>query len=309
MLSLPDTWEFPWFASWDLAFHTLPLALIDPEFAKRQLMLLTREWYMHPNGQLPAYEWAFGDVNPPVHAWGAWRVYTIERKAQRRRAGRGRPAVPRTRVPEAADEFHLVGQPQGRAATATSSRAASSGWTTSACSTAASRLPTGGYLEQSDATSWMAMYALNLLKIALELAQYNPVYEDIASKFFEHFLSIAHAMSASGGGETSLWNEEDGPVLRPASTCRTAASVPLKIHSMVSLIPLFAVEVIDADLLDRLPGFGRRFRWFMENRPELTGNISRHCHEERGGKLMLSIVGREQAASHPPARCSTKTNF
>ena len=143
-------------------------------------------------------------------------------------------------------------------------------------------LPTGGYLEQSDATSWMAMYALNLLKIALELAQYNPVYEDIASKFFEHFLSIAYAMSESTG-HTSLWNEEDG-LFYDSIHLPDGSDVPLKIHSMVSLIPLFAVEVVETDLLDKLPGFARRFEWFMENRPELTVNVSQHCREERGGK-------------------------
>ena len=292
VLSLPDTWEFPWFASWDLAFHTLPLALIDPDFAKRQLMLLTREWYMHPNGQLPAYEWAFGDVNPPVHAWGAWRVYTIERKA---RGG----------APDSGDRMFLERVFQKLLLNFTwwvNRKDAQDrnifqggflGLDNIGVFDRSQPLPTGGYLEQSDATSWMAMYALNLLKIALELALYNPVYEDIASKFFEHFLSIAHAMSAPGGGETPLWNDEEG-LFFDHIHLSDGGSLPLKIHSMVSLIPLFAVEVIDASLLDRLPGFGRRFRWFMDNRPELTGNISRHSQEARGGQLMLSIVGENK---------------
>ncbi len=292
VLSLPDTWEFPWFASWDLAFHTLPLALIDPEFAKRQLMLLTREWYMHPNGQLPAYEWAFGDVNPPVHAWGAWRVYTIERKA---RGG----------APDAGDRQFLERVFQKLLMNFTwwvNRKDANDrnifqggflGLDNIGVFDRSQPLPTGGYLEQSDATSWMAMYALNLLKIALELAQYNPVYEDIASKFFEHFLSIANAMSAPGGGESPLWNEEEG-LFFDRIHMADGSGLPLKIHSMVSLIPLFAVEVIEADLLERLPGFGRRFRWFMENRPELTGNISRHANEARGGTVMFSIVGEKK---------------
>ena len=288
VLSLPDTWEFPWFASWDLAFHTLPLALIDPEFAKRQLMLLTREWYMHPNGQLPAYEWAFGDVNPPVHAWGAWRVYTIERKA---RGG----------APDAGDRMFLERVFQKLLMNFTwwvNRKDAQDrnifqggflGLDNIGVFDRSQPLPTGGTLEQSDATSWMAMYALNLLKIALELALYNPVYEDIASKFFEHFLSIAHAMSSPGGGSLPLWNDEDG-LFYDHIRLADGGTLPLKIHSMVSLIPLFAVEVIESDLLKRLPGFGRRFDWFMKNRPELTGNISQHCQEKRGGKLMLSIV-------------------
>ena len=288
ILSLPDTWEFPWFASWDLAFHCLPLALVDSEFAKRQLMLLTREWYMHPNGQLPAYEWAFGDVNPPVHAWGAWRVYTIERKA---RGG----------APDAGDRKFLerVFQKLLMNFTWWVNRKDESGRNifqggflgldNIGVFDRSQPLPTGGYLEQSDGTSWMAMYALNLLKISLELAQYNSVYEDIASKFFEHFLSIAHAMTASSDARTSLWDEEDG-LFYDHIHLPDGGEVPLKIHSMVSLIPLYAVEVIEVELLDRLPGFKKRFEWFMENRTELTGSVGRHCKEERGGKLMLSIV-------------------
>ena len=286
ILSLPDTWEFPWFASWDLAFHCVPLALVDSEFAKRQLMLLTREWYMHPNGQLPAYEWAFGDVNPPVHAWGAWRVFTIERKM---RGGQGDLQF-LERVfqklllnftwwvnrKDAQDRNIFQGGFLGLDNIGVFDRS--------------QPLPTGGTLEQSDATSWMAMYALNLLKIALELAQHNPVYEDIASKFFEHFLNIAYAMNNQGDGEQSLWNEEDG-LFYDQIHLSDGGQVPLKVHSMVSLIPLFAVEVIDEALLDKLPGFARRVRWFMENRPELTANISRHIGEARGGRIMLSIVG------------------
>ena len=170
VISMPDKWEYPWYAAWDLAFHTVPLALVDPDFAKQQLVLLLREWYMHPNGQLPAYEWKFSDVNPPVHAWAAWRVYKIDAK----RSGQSRPRVPRARLPQAAPELHVVGEPQGRRRATTSSRAASSASTTSASSTAARRCPTGGHLEQSDATSWMGMYCLNMLAIALELAARGP---------------------------------------------------------------------------------------------------------------------------------------
>ena len=206
VLSMPDKWEYPWYAAWDLAFHCVPLALVDPDFAKEQLTLLLREWYMHPNGQLPAYEWAFGDVNPPVHAWAALRVYKIERAHD----GRGRPRVPRAGLPQADAQLHLVGEPQGRRRAATSSRAASSASTTSASSTAVAPLPAGGHLEQADGTSWMGMYCLNMLAIALELARDNPAYEDVASKFFEHFLYIAHAMNNRGSEGIALWDEEDG---------------------------------------------------------------------------------------------------
>ena len=203
---MPDKWEYPWYAAWDLAFHCVPLALVDPEFAKEQLVLLLREWYMHPNGQLPAYEWAFGDVNPPVHAWAAWRVYKIEKKRTRRR----RPRVPRARLPQAAAQLHLVGEPQGRRGhERLPGRLPRPRQHRRLRSLAP--LPTGGHLEQSDGTSWMAMYCLNMLAIALELARENPAYEDVASKFWEHFLYIAHAMNDRGDdGRLDLWDEEDG---------------------------------------------------------------------------------------------------
>ncbi len=292
ILSLPDTWEFPWFASWDLAFHCLPLALVDAEFAKRQLMLLTREWYMHPNGQLPAYEWAFGDVNPPVHAWGAWRVYTIERKARGGAADSGdRKFLERVFQKLLLNFTWWVNRKdeQGR----NIFQGGFLGLDNIGVFDRSQPLPTGGYLEQSDGTSWMAMYALNLLKIALELAQYNSVYEDIASKFFEHFLSISTAMTVSGGNRASLWDEEDG-LFYDRIYLPGGGEMPLKIHSMVSLIPLFAVEVVEAELLERLQGFGSRFRWFMDNRPNLTGGISGYCREKRRGKLLLSIVDQDK---------------
>ncbi len=288
ILSLPDTWEFPWFASWDLAFHCLPLSLVDAEFAKRQLMLLVREWYMHPNGQLPAYEWAFGDVNPPVHAWGAWRVYTIDRKMRGPNAAGDREFLERVFQKLLINFTWWVNRKD-----ATGRNIFEGGFLgldNIGVFDRSQPLPTGGYLEQSDGTSWMAMYALNLLKIALELACSNPVYEDIASKFFEHFLAIAHAMNAPGGGDTPLWNEEDG-LFYDQIHLPDGGTLPIKIHSIVSMIPIFAVEVIDTALLERLPGFGRRYRWFMENRPGLTENVSRHLGEARGGKIMLSLVG------------------
>ena len=288
ILSLPDTWEFPWFASWDLAFHCVPLALVDAEFAKRQLMLLVREWYMHPNGQLPAYEWAFGDVNPPVHAWGAWRVYTIERKMRGPGAKGDREFLERVFQKLLINFTWWVNRKDNDGRNIF--QGGFLGLDNVGVFDRSQPLPTGGYLEQSDGTSWMAMYALNLLKISLELALDNPVYEDIASKFFEHFLSIAHAMTAPGGGDTPLWNDEDG-LFYDQIHLPDGHTVPLKVHSIVSMIPIFAVEVIDTKLLERLPGFAQRYRWFMENRPELCGNVSRHLGEERGGRIMLSLVG------------------
>ncbi len=301
ILSLPDTWEFPWFASWDLAFHTLPLALVDAEFAKRQLTLLTREWYMHPNGQLPAYEWAFGDVNPPVHAWAAWRVFTMERRV---RGGSGD-----IRFLERVFQKLLLNFTwwvnRKDASDRNIFQGGFLGLDNIGVFDRSQPLPTGGYLEQSDGTSWMAMYALNLLKISLELAQHNPVYEDIASKFFEHFLNIATAIGRApaprknGAVEPddsgSLWDETDG-LFYDRIHLPDGGHLTLRVHSMVSLIPLFAVEVIETDLLDRLPDFARRYHWFMENRPNLTGNVSLHSREreERGGKLLLSIVGERR---------------
>ena len=183
----------------------LPLALVDPDFAKDQLLLLTREWYQHPNGQLPAYEWAFSDVNPPVHAWAAL-ARLQDRPAGHRQAG---PRLPRPRLPQAPAQLHVVGQPQGRARGATSSRAASSGWTTSACSTGPRRCPSGGHIGQADGTAWMGLYSLNMLAIALELARDDPSYEDVATKFFEHFLYIAGALNDLGGTGIALWDAED----------------------------------------------------------------------------------------------------
>ena len=290
ILSLPDNWEFPWFASWDLAFHCLPIALIDSEYAKKQLMLLTREWYMHPNGQLPAYEWAFGDVNPPVHAWSAWRVYTIERKARGGAADSGdRAFLERVFQKLLLNFTWWVNQKDTQ--NHDIFQGGFLGLDNIGVFDRSQSLPNGDYLEQSDGTSWMAMYALNLLKIALELARYNSVYEDIASKFFEHFLSISHAMNVAQ--DAPLWDEEDGLFYDHIHT-PDGRNIPLKIHSMVSLIPLFAVEVIETDLLDKLPGFARRFQWFMDNRRNLTQSVSRHCQEERGGKLMLSVVDEEK---------------
>ena len=256
IISMPDKWEYPWYAAWDLAFHCIPLALIDPEFAKDQLVLLTREWYMHPNGQFPAYEWEFGDVNPPVHAWAAWRVFQIDRK---RHGGCGDLAF-LERV------FHKLmlnftwwvnrKDPDGR----NIFQGGFLGLDNIGVFDRSKPLPGGGFINQADGTSWMAMYCLNLMRIALELAIHNHVYEDIATKFFEHFLSIAEAMTNIGGdGKRRRPLGRGGPILlRRIESFADGRMEKLKVRSMVGLIPLFAVEILEPELLDQLPDFKRR---------------------------------------------------
>jgi Glycosyl hydrolase family 63 C-terminal domain len=285
IVSMPDKWEYPWYASWDLAFHCIPFALIDPVFAKHQLILLTREWYMHPNGQIPAYEWAFSDVNPPVHAWAAWRVYQIDRKQT---GGQGDLEF-LERV------FHKLmlnftwwvnrKDNLGR----NIFQGGFLGLDNIGVFDRSAQLPTGGYINQSDGTSWMAMYSLNLMRIALELAEHNHVYEDIASKFFEHFLNIAQAMSCLVSEGTGLWDEEDQffyDVLNLPNNDR----VRMRIRSMVGLIPLFAVETLEPELLEKLPGFRKRLEWFLNHRPDLAGLVSRWQAPGRGERRLLSLL-------------------
>jgi Glycosyl hydrolase family 63 C-terminal domain len=288
ILSMPDKWEYPWFAAWDLAFHTIPLAMIDPEFAKRQLDRLTREWYMHPNGQLPAYEWAFSDVNPPVHAWAAWRIYQIEQKMYGR-----------------ADEHFLERVFQKLLLNFTwwvNRKDAEGnnvfqggflGLDNIGVFDRSKELPTGGHLNQADGTSWMAMYCLNMLTIALELAKYNSTYEDIASKFFEHFLYIADAMNGIGKTEIDLWDEEDG-FYYDALFLPSGKHFPMKVRSMVGLIPLFAVTTLEPETLSKLPNFKRRMEWFIHNRPDLRENVA--CMETPGigARRLLAIAYREK---------------
>jgi hypothetical protein len=263
IVSMPDNWEFPWYASWDLAFHMVAFAEIDPAFAKDQLILLLREWYMHPSGQIPAYEFEFGDVNPPVHAWAAWRVYKISAPPGQRDRG----------FLERVFQKLLINFT----------------WWTNRKDVSGSQIFSGGFLgldnigvfdrskpieggvlEQADGSAWMASYCLTMLAIALELAQEDPVYEDVASKFFEHFIAIADAINTVGG--TGLWNEDDGfyyDQLRVGDT-----TTPMKVRSMVGLIPLLAVEILEQDVIDKLPGFKRRMEWFLANRQDLYQHIS-----------------------------------
>ena len=291
VISMPDKWEYPWYAAWDLAFHCVPLALVDPDFAKDQLTLLLREWYMHPNGQLPAYEWALGDVNPPVHAWSAWRVYKIEQK----RRGKGDLKFLERVFHKLLLNFTWwVNRKDAEGMNVF--QGGFLGLDNIGVFDRSAPLPTGGHLEQSDGTSWMAMYALNMLAIALELGRHNPAYEDVASKFWEHFLNIAHAMSGGaehGGVGHNLWNDEDGffyDVLHLPNDTRT----PLKVRSLVGLIPLLAVQTLEPDILDRHDGFRRRLDWFIDHRPDLTSAVAcMRTHGQRDRRL-LSIVDGDQ---------------
>ena len=253
IISMPDKWEYPWYAAWDLAFHCIPLAIIDPGFAKEQLVLLTREWYMHANGQMPAYEWAFGDVNPPVHAWATWRVYQIDRKHNR---GRGdRAFLERVFHKLMLNFTWLVNRKDAEGRNVF--QGGFLGLDNIGVFDRSSTLPTGGHIDQSDGTSWMAMYALNLMRIALELAQENHVYEDIATKFFEHFLQIAHAISSMYSEGVGLWDDED-KFFYDVLHLPDGHKVCLKVRSMVGLIPMFAVETLEPELLEKLPEFRRR---------------------------------------------------
>ncbi len=285
VISMPDPWEYPWYAAWDLAFHCVALAHLDPEFAKRQLVLLCREWYMHPNGQLPAYEWNFSDVNPPVHAWAALRVSEIDAAA---RQARGEPAgidyafLERVfhklmlnftwwvnRKDEAGNNVFEGGF---------------LGLDNIGLFDRSKPLPVPGRLEQSDGTAWMATFCLNLLEMALRLAAHDQVYEDVATKFFEHFAYIADAMETQG-----LWDEEDGYFYDVLQT-DGEAPVPVRVRSMVGVVALFAVTVLEPDTLRRLPAFARRLEWFVTNKPVYAHHIAHTVVPGQGDRLLLSIV-------------------
>ena len=283
IISMPDKWEYPWYAAWDLAFHCLPIALVDPQFAKYQLDIMTREWYMHPNGQIPAYEWAFGDVNPPVHAWATWRVYKIEQK----RTGKG----DRTFLERVFQKLLLNFTWWVNRKDAEGNNIFEGGFLgldNIGVFDRSAPLPTGGHIEQADGTSWMAMYSLNMLTIALELALENPVYEDMATKFFEHFLYIADAMNLIGSDKTQLWDNEDG-FFYDVLHLPNGERIRLKVRSMVGLIPLFAVTTIEPELLNKLPGFKDRLEWFINNRTDLKKNVACMETEGLGARRMLAL--------------------
>jgi hypothetical protein len=287
IISMPDKWEYPWFAAWDLAFHTIPLALIDPDFAGDQLDLMLRERYQHPNGQLPAYEWNFGDVNPPVHAWASLFNYRVNREAL------GEEALPflkrvfnkllvnftwwvnrKDRYGKNVFEGGFLGLDNigvfDRSAT----------------------LPTGGYLEQADGTAWMAFFAQNMLDMALELALMDPTYEELAVKFYEHVIRIAAATARIGEGNDSMWDDEDGffyDVLRVPGQWSTR----LKVRSIVGLLPMCAVSVYRPEVVERLPLFVERVRWFNQHRPELLAHLNPPGRQGVNGRFMISLLNDE----------------
>ncbi len=283
VVSMPDKWEYPWFAAWDLAFHMIPMARVDPTFAKEQLMLLLREWYMHPNGQLPAYEFAFGDVNPPVHAWAAWRVYKI---AVGPDGERDRAFLARVFQKLLLNFTWWVNRKDAEGKNIFSGGFL--GLDNIGVFDRSQALPTGGHLEQADGTAWMAFYSATMLSMALELAKHDPAYEDMASKFFEHFVGIADAINTVGG--TGLWDDADGFYYDKLHV--NAHAVPLRVRSMVGLLPLIAAEVLEPETIDRLPAFKRRMRWFLENRRDLAGQVSFGvgAHEH----LLLAIPSRQR---------------
>jgi mannosylglycerate hydrolase MGH1-like protein len=286
VISMPDKWEYPWFAAWDLAFHMVPFAKIDPEFAKSQLLLFLREWYMHPNGQIPAYEWAFGDVNPPVHAWAVWRVYKLTGEKGRR----DRLFLERAFQKLLINFTWWVNRkdPDGMNIFA----GGFLGLDNVGVFDRSRPLPTGGHLEQADGTAWMAFYCSTMLAMAIELAVGDPAYEDVASKFLEHFVAIAEAMNTLGG--TGLWNEDDGFYYDQLHV--DGQHIPMRLRSCVGVVPLFACEVLEQGDLDRLPGVKKRLEWFVRNLPQQARNIGYMEAGEPGhaNHRMLSIPSRER---------------
>jgi hypothetical protein len=288
VISMPDKWEYPWYAAWDLGFHCVATALIDPVFAKEQLILFLREWYMHPNGQVPAYEWNFNDVNPPVHAWAAWRVYKIE--------GRITGKTDRNFLERI---FHKLllnftwwvnrKDPAGMNVF----QGGFLGLDNIGIFDRSTPLGSGEFIEQSDGTSWMAMFCLNMLAIAMELAREDPAYEDVASKFFEHFVYIAKAMNDMGGQGIGLWDERDGfyyDVLHMGAS----AHIPMKIRSMVGLVPLFATETFEPEDFEHLPGFRRRMQWFLDHHQDVAEHVDMSRRSDRGARLLLTIANRRK---------------
>jgi hypothetical protein len=285
VISMPDKWEYPWFAAWDLAFHMLPFARIDSDFAKQQLILFLREWYMHPNGQIPAYEFALSDVNPPVHAWAVWRVYKMTAK----RGERDRVFLARAFQKLLLNFTWWVNRkdPEGNNLFA----GGFLGLDNIGVFDRSQPLPTGGHLKQADGTAWMAFYSATMLSMALELADGDPAYEDVASKFFEHFVGIVDAMNRFGG--TGLWDEEDGFYYDQLSL--DGRTIPLRTRSMVGVLPIIAVEVLEDHVLDKLPGFKRRMQWFLDNRKDLARHIPyQELASGDHGHRLLAVPSRER---------------
>jgi hypothetical protein len=283
VISMPDKWEYPWYAAWDLAFHMVAIAPADPAFAKSQLSLFLREWYMHPNGQIPAYEWALSDVNPPVHAWSAWRVFKIDERIK---------GKPDHIFLESA--FHKllmnftwwVNQKDSEGANIF--EGGFLGLDNVGLFDRDTVLPPGWLLEQSDGSSWMAMYCLNMLKIALQLATIDPTYEDIASKFFEHFLYIADAINHHEG--SGLWDEEDGFYYDRLRA--DGSHTMMRVRSVVGIVPIFAADTLEPQLVDRHPGFKKRMQWFIDNRHDLTEGLASMTHGGIEQRRLLSVVNQ-----------------
>jgi hypothetical protein len=283
VVSMPDKWEYPWYAAWDLAFHCIPLAMVDPDFAKNQINLMVSQEYLHPTGQMPAYEWNFGDVNPPVHAFATLFLQNLE-------SDLGETDLPFLR--EAFRKLLLNFTWWVNRKDPTGHNVFEGGFLgldNIGVFDRSSALPTGGFINQADGTSWMAMYSLNLMRIALELAKHNKVYEDIATKFFEHFLHIAEAMNNLGDEGIGLWCDKD-QFYYDVLNLPNGESTPLKVRSMVGLIPLFAVETLEHDLLEALPDFHRRLEWFLNSRPELANLVSRWQERGMGERHLLSLL-------------------
>ncbi|HEX3868448.1 MAG TPA: hypothetical protein VHV78_16910, partial [Gemmatimonadaceae bacterium] len=286
VISMPDKWEYPWFAAWDLAFHMIAFARLDPTFAKDQLLLFLREWYMHPNGQLPAYEFALGDVNPPVHAWACWRVYKMSAPREKRDRVFLARAFQKLLInftwwvnrKDADGKNLFTGGFLGLDNIGVFDRSRP--------------LPTGGQLEQADGTAWMAFYCATMLSMALELARDDPAYEDLASKFLEHFVAIADAMNAFGGD--GLWDDDDGFYYDRLRV--DDLSLPLRVRSLVGVIPLFACEVLEEELMETLPGFRKRLHWFLRNRTDLhRSNSAMEARGEEGRThRLLAIPSKER---------------
>jgi len=287
VFSMPDKWEYPWFAAWDLAFHTIPLTLIDPDFAKDQLLVLLNEWYQHPNGQLPAFEWDFSDVNPPVHAWAAWRVYLIDQK----QTGKGdRLFLERVFHKLLLNFTWWVNRKDAEGNNIF--QGGFLGLDNIGVMDRSAMVPEGGTILQSDATSWMGMYCLNMMTIALELARENQAYEFLASKFLEHFVYISRALNNMAADGVELWNRKDGFFYDVLKIPQRAA-LPMRVRSMVGLIPLFAVDTVESELVDALPAFKRRMQYFLDNVPEF-GDCIEVLTTPTNIRRFFSLVSRER---------------
>ena len=285
IMSMPDKWEYPWFAAWDLAFHSITFSMVDPAFAKNQLYALTREWFLHPNGQIPAYEWNFSDTNPPVHAWATWRVYQIEAKEN---GGHGDTVFLEKLFHKLLINFTWWVNRKD----AEGNNIFEGGFLGLDNIGVFDRdvvLPSGDLVEQADGTAWMAMFCLNMLRISLELSKTNKTYVEMANKFFAHFLYIAAALESIGDTGSGLWDEED-QFFYDQIRAKDGTSKRLRVRSLVGMIPLLAVEVLDDKLLRQQPEFQARMDWFLENRPDLASLVSRFNEKGDNEKRLLGLV-------------------